>query len=321
MIGVLKDEDIFAAGVCASESEGEFVGLGAGVDEIADAERRGEQRGEALRVAVGIVVEIASIGVEDGDLVLHRVNHTRMRVTHEGNVIVDVQESAAGVIEQILTPATNDFERVSVGDSEIFSEEGAARGESFVERGRGLRKIGSGNAEDEIGIGRKTQPDGTLGGKGNTGKIGGAIEKVENDLEMEMRRPAAIFSGVANVREDFAAGDALAGLERGESSSGKVAVEREEFDGGSRRVMKDDDGTVVEWRVIVRERMNCGIERGGNGSTGFGEKIDAEMDGAALGEGIRLVAEQWRGVQGAGFVVAAEADGSAGGAQDGSQLF
>ena len=82
-----------------------------------------------------------------------------------------------------MLPATNDFQGMGVGDAEIFAEEGAASGKGFVERGSRRRKMAGGNAEDKIGIGRKAEPDRTVGGEGNTGKMAGTIEKVENNLK------------------------------------------------------------------------------------------------------------------------------------------
>ena len=171
------------------------------------------------------------------------------------------------------------------------------------------------NAEDEIGIGREAEPDRTLGGEGNTGKIRGTIEKVENDLKMKMRRPAAIFASVADVGEDFAARDVLADFQRRECRGGEMAVESEEFDAGSRSVVKDDDGAVIERRGIVGERVDGGVERGRNGSAGFDEEIEAEMNGAALSKWIAGVAEVRRGVERARLVVTPNADGGVRGTQ------
>jgi hypothetical protein len=121
--------------VRARDAEGEFIGFAAGIDEVADAERLRKERSEALGVTIGVVVEIAGVGVEDGELVLDGANDARMGVADERNIIVDVEEGPAGVVKEILLPATNDFQGMGVGDAEIFAEEGAASGKGFVERG------------------------------------------------------------------------------------------------------------------------------------------------------------------------------------------
>ena len=213
VVSVLEHNNIFAAGVRAGDTQREFVGFAARIYEVADAQRRRKKRSEPLGVTIGVVVQIACVGVEDGYLVLHSANYPRMRVTDERNVIVDVQKSATGVIEKILPPAANDFQWMAVRDAEIFAQQRAACRERLVKRGSGRWKMAGGNAEDEVGIGRKAEPDRTLGGEGHAGKIGGAIEKVENNLKMQMRRPAAIFARVADVREDFATRDALANFQ------------------------------------------------------------------------------------------------------------
>ena len=71
-----------------------------------------------------------------------------------------------------------------------------------------------------------------MGGKAYAGEIGAEVEKIENDLEVEMRRPAAIFVWMANGGEGLSGGDELAGLESGEGGGGEVAVEGEEVVGG-----------------------------------------------------------------------------------------
>ena len=72
MIGVFQDEEVFALGVSAGEAEGEFVGFAAGVDEEADAQGFGKKRGETFGVSDDVVVEIASVGVEQSQLLWRR---------------------------------------------------------------------------------------------------------------------------------------------------------------------------------------------------------------------------------------------------------
>jgi hypothetical protein len=259
-------------------------------------------------------VEIARVGVEDGELILHGANDARMRMADEWDIIVDVEEGTTGVVEEILLPAANDFERVRVRDAEIFAEQGAASGEGFFERG--WRKLSGRNTQDQIRVGRESEPDRTLGGKRDTGKICRVIEKIENDLEVEMSRPAAVFVGVADVCKDFASGDALASFERRERRRGKVTVKGEELDAGRGRVMKDDDGTVIEGCGIVGERVDRGIEGGGDGRARLCEEIDAKVDGATFIERIGAASKEVGRVQRARLIVTANTNGGAGGTQD-----
>ena len=88
---------------------------------------------------------------------------------------------------------------------------------------------------------------------------------------MQMRRPTTIFACMANVREDFAARDALANFQRIERPGREMPVESKEFDARRGLMMKDDDWTVIKRRGIVRQRVNRRVERSGNGSARFNE--------------------------------------------------
>ncbi len=109
VVGVFEDEEVFALGVSAGEAEGEFVGFAAGVDEEADAQSFGKKRGESSGVSVDGVVEIASVGVEESELLLCGGGYVRVVVADERDVVVEVEKFAAGVVEEVLHPATNYF--------------------------------------------------------------------------------------------------------------------------------------------------------------------------------------------------------------------
>ncbi len=161
-------------------------------------------------------MEIARVGVEESELLLHRSDDARVRVADKRNVVVDVEEGAAGVVVKILAPASNDLERMAVGNAEIPAEELLSGGERGVERRLERRETIFGNAQNEIGIGREAGEEIALGGKGNARKIGGEVEKIENDLEVKMGRPAAVFGSSADAGEKLAAGDAVANAQWGE---------------------------------------------------------------------------------------------------------
>ena len=139
-------------------------------------------------------------------------------------------------------------------------------------------------------------------------------------MKMKMRRPAAVFASVADMSEDLAAGDALAHFERRERCGGEMAVKGEEVDTRRRGVMKDDDGAVIEKRGVIRERVDDGVKRGGDGSSRVDEEIEAKMNGAALGKRIGGVPEARGGVKRASLVVTAYADRGVRRAQKGLQL-
>ena len=65
VIGMIEDDEVFAAGVRARKAESEFVGFAAGIHEVANFERSGKERGESFGVAKDVVMEIARVGVEE----------------------------------------------------------------------------------------------------------------------------------------------------------------------------------------------------------------------------------------------------------------
>ena len=140
VIGVFEDDDVFAVSVGTSETQSEFVGFAAGIHEVADTEWSGKKLGEAFGVVENVVVEIAGIGVEQGKLRGSGVSDARVRVTDERNIVVDVEIGTASVVVKKLTPATDNFQRLGIGDAEIFAEERLAGGESLWKIGRGGRK-------------------------------------------------------------------------------------------------------------------------------------------------------------------------------------
>ena len=71
-------------------------------------------------------MEIAGVGVEKSDLLLHSPHDARVAVADERDVVVDVKKGAAGVVEKELFPSANNFEWVLIRNTEIFSKEFAA---------------------------------------------------------------------------------------------------------------------------------------------------------------------------------------------------
>jgi hypothetical protein len=213
VIRVFEDDEIFVARVGAGETESEFVGFTTGIKEVADFEWSGKKSGEALSVANDVVMEIASVGVEESELLLGGGHDARVGVADERNIVVDIEKGAAAVVVEILAPATNDFQRMAVGDAEISAKEIFAGSKSLVQRRHSRWKRFFGNTKDEIGIGREAGENVALGVEGNAGKIGGEIEQVENDLEVKMGSPATIFGGSTDAGERLTTGNGMAGLE------------------------------------------------------------------------------------------------------------
>ena len=60
------------------------------------------------------------------------------------------------------------------------------------------------NAQQEIGIWRNTRPDRTLAGSCHAGKLRAAIQQIQNNLKVKVRRPAAVFVQRPNSCKDLA---------------------------------------------------------------------------------------------------------------------
>src|SRR5579859_4419946 len=121
VVGVFKDDEVFAASVGARQAQRKFVRFAAGIYEKADAQRLGQKMSQALSVAIDIVVKIAGVGIEESDLLLHGPQHARMAVPDKRDIVVDVEKGAANVIVKILHPSAHNLERLLIRNAEIFS--------------------------------------------------------------------------------------------------------------------------------------------------------------------------------------------------------
>ena len=311
VVGVLENDDVFAMGKSARKAKRQFVGLGAGVEEIAEVEGRGEEGGEPFGIAIDVVVEVAGVGVEQADLLLNGRDDAGVGVADEGDIVVNVEESAAGVVVKILAPTFDDFQRLLVRDGKVGAQKLLARRERERESGRGRGKHTVWDRQNQVGIRGKGGEKGALRNESYPREIGREVEQVENDLEMQVRGPAPIFGNCAHRGEGLGLPNVLADVQFCERFAGKMAVEGEEFRGDLGLMSKDDDGAIVLRGSIVGEGVNGGVKRSGNERAGFNEQVNAEMDGAALVCGIRGSLKKRRRVSGARLVVTANGNSRA----------
>jgi len=54
------------------------------------------------------------------------LDYARVAVADQRDVVVEIEEGAAGFVVKMLHPAADDFQRLVVGDAEIFAEDVAA---------------------------------------------------------------------------------------------------------------------------------------------------------------------------------------------------
>ena len=274
VVGVLEDDHVFAAGVGAGQAQGQLVGLAAGVHEEADAQGLGQEVRQPLGVAVDVVVEVARVGVEQRDLALHRADHARVAVPHEGHVVVDVEEGAAGLVVEEGPEAAHDLEGPAVREAQAGAQPLAAGGQG----GRGLRGRGGeallGNAQDQVGIGREGLPDLALRGAGHAGEVAAQVEQVEDDLEVHVGRPVAVRGRRPHPADLLAGVHALAHGEAREGVLAQVTVEREEDPARVGLVPEDDERPVVLRRRVVREGVDDPGQGRADGRAGSHEQID-----------------------------------------------
>ena len=86
------------------------------------------------------------------------------------------------------------------------------------------------------------------------------IQKVDNNLEVKVRRPAAIFVDVADAGELVSARNALPHLEGVKGISGEVAVKCEKFEAIARCVTKNDERAVIERRCVYCDDVDYAIK-------------------------------------------------------------
>jgi hypothetical protein len=109
VISVFENDHIFATRVGTCQTQRQLVRFASGIDEITDAQWLRQKTRESLCVAVYIVVEVARVGVEEGDLLLYGTHDARVAVSDERHVVVDVEKGAARVVVEVLHPTANNF--------------------------------------------------------------------------------------------------------------------------------------------------------------------------------------------------------------------
>src|SRR6266478_5289466 len=126
VVGVLQNDNVLAAGMGTGKPKRQFIGLAAGIYEEADAQRFREQSRQAFGIAIDVVVQIASVGIEQRKLFLRGFDDARMTVPDKRNVVVHVEIRAARVVIEMLHPAPLDLQWTLVRDAQVFAKIGLA---------------------------------------------------------------------------------------------------------------------------------------------------------------------------------------------------
>ncbi len=206
-------------------------------------------------------MQIARVGIEQPKLLLRGPHHPRVTVPHKGHIVVHVEESASCVVIQILHPRANNFERTFIRNAEVSSQQRPALFQSFVEIRFFCWKALRRNPQQEIRIWGKARPHRTLRRVGHAGKIRAKIQQIENDLEMKMRRPTAVFRGCSHAGKFLTVPDVLTGFESVERLRGQMSVEREKFRAVVRFMPQNHHRAVIQRSGIVRQNVNHSVKR------------------------------------------------------------
>src|SRR5580704_18419558 len=112
-----------------------------------------------------------------------------MRVSHQRNIVINVEIPAPGVVVQKLLPAPNNFEWLIVADAEISPDVCAPRRQRFLFGAY----FGNRNLQNQVRIRRERSKHLALASRCNTWKITIEIEQIPDNLKMQMRRPIPVL--------------------------------------------------------------------------------------------------------------------------------
>jgi hypothetical protein len=127
----------------------------------------------------------------------------------------------------VLPEAAHDLERPLVGEPQARPQQASAARERLVAAGSAPEKS-IGMRSSRFGSARAPRRGAGDSGSATPGKALVELEQVEDQLEVQVRRPVAVAGRRADVPDRLSPGDGLADLEAGEGLLGEVAVEREE---------------------------------------------------------------------------------------------
>ena len=271
----------------------------------------GSVSGEARGVIDHDVAHVPRVGIEQSHLHAARLDDTRMRVADVRHVVVGVDEAAPLVVEQVLLPSTNDTHGPLVARANARSHEHRPLGRQCRGRHLGQRKAPFGNPDEQIGIWTYQCPPLPQDWRSDAWEIGAQPHQVRDDLDVQVRRPSAVYLGSPQRRHTSAPRDRLADRQSNERVPAQMPIEREELDPRLRRVPQDDDRPIVQRATIVRESVDDAIERRVDRRAGVRKEVDAQMDRAPF-DPIAVVpdssGERGRAVEQSRFVVAADTE-------------
>jgi len=211
MVSTVDDKDILSSRVGPSQAESQVVRLAAARDKIKNAQRGGQFPGQAKGIFDDVIMEIAGVCVEDSYLLAGSADNTRMAMTHVSDVIDRVEVGLAVLVVEVLSEATNNLEGMPVGNAQIRTEVFPTKPENLLlgphRKGWGRKFFD--HTENKRGVGTEVKPYLFLTRRSRPRKIPPPSEKVNDDLEVDMGRPATVLLRTTNPAHWLAFGDDL----------------------------------------------------------------------------------------------------------------
>lgn len=127
-------------------------------------------------------MEVACVGVEDGHLLCRRPHDAWMTVADVRHIVVGVEVTAALVVEEVLPPSTDNFQRLTVGEAQIATDAMSANGQCLASRRWRRGKSIRWNTHDQVRVRRKVEPNIPLSGSRDAREIGAKVEQIGDEL-------------------------------------------------------------------------------------------------------------------------------------------
>src|SRR5262245_4568032 len=308
VIGGFERNQVAAPRVSARQPQSQLIRLAAGVDEEAYAQTVGQCGAQRRSVLIDQIVKVTRVGVERGHLAPGGLHDARVAMAHVRHIVVSVQITTSLFIEQILHPAAHDLDRLFVSDAQVLAERAAPDRQRFGLVRLPRWKTVFGYAENQVRVGREATPNVALAREADAGKIAIGIERISNDLEVQVRRPSAVFTGRAEAGDLFAFRYGAAHAQPFERLRAQVAIEREEGLAACRPVFQDNHVAIIERRGVVCERVQLAFNRREDRRARFCKKIDAQVNRASLAAQFAAGREERRGIKHPRLVVSPDAD-------------
>ncbi len=178
-----------------------------------------------------------------------------------GDVVDEVEPCVPDVVVEVRALPTDDVQRLAVRDAQRVAEVPAAATRDLRRRSRQAGCVAVGPANEEVRVRVDALPETRFVGRRDAGNVGAEIAERRHELEVQVRRPAAVHPDIAQAGDLIARCYRLAGYEL-ERLGIEMAVERPERHAFVGLVLQQDEAAEVERRLVVRDDGDDAVQRG-----------------------------------------------------------